>query len=351
MSVVPRLVGAVEDRWPAIDTDRQGVSGESTHEATPPGDELSQVLLASHLLGADRAVANYGGGNTSAKGFATDQLGRELAVMWVKGSGSDLATMTPRDFTRLRLDDVVSLRDRERMTDDEMVAYLVRCQLDPDASRSSIETLLHAFIPAAHVHHTHPDAINVLAGTRDGERLLAECFGDQARWIPYERPGFSLAKRVGEEVRRDPALRLVVLAKHGLVVWGDSAEQAYRRTIEVVNRAAEFVNARAAGTPRFGGPLPGPDELARQDFLRAVLPAVRGAVGSEAARSWWGLERRVPITSSIPSAYRCGSRTTPSVTTSNRSWRESASSRSGSGPSTRRTSPGIPTATPPGTIR
>ena len=282
MSVLPRLVGAVEDRWPSS----YGSAGPGTDHGAAPvlPDALSQVLLASHLLGADRAVANYGGGNTSAKGFATDQLGRELAVMWVKGSGSDLATMTPRDFTRLRLDDVVSLRDRERMTDDEMVAYLVRCQLDPDASRSSIETLLHAFIPAAHVHHTHPDAINVLAGTRDGERLLAECFGDQARWIPYERPGFSLAKRVGEEVRRDPALRLVVLAKHGLVVWGDSAEQAYRRTIEVVNRAAEFVNARAAGTPRFGGPLPGPDELARQDFLRAVLPAVRGAVGSEAAK-------------------------------------------------------------------
>jgi len=281
MSVVPRLVGAVEDRWPASDTDRQGVSGESTHEATPPGDELSQVLLASHLLGADRAVANYGGGNTSAKGFATDHLGRELAVMWVKGSGSDLATMGPGDFTRLRLDEVQALFAREHMSDDEMVAYLARCQLDPEAPRSSIETLLHAFIRSAHVHHTHPDAVNVLAGTRDGERLVAECFGNEAAWVPYMRPGFSLAKRVGEEVGGNPALRLVVLAKHGLVTWGDSAAEAYRRTIAIVNRAAEFVNARAGGTPRFGGPLPGMDDVARQQVLRAVLPVVRGAVSSE----------------------------------------------------------------------
>jgi rhamnose utilization protein RhaD (predicted bifunctional aldolase and dehydrogenase) len=93
-------------------------------------------------------------------------------------------------------------------------------------------------VPAAHVHHTHPDAINVLAGTRDGERLVEECFGAEAAWIPYIRPGFTLAKQVGLAVRDNPALRLVVLAKHGLVVWGDSAEEAYRRTIEVINLAA-----------------------------------------------------------------------------------------------------------------
>jgi rhamnulose-1-phosphate aldolase/alcohol dehydrogenase len=272
MSVLPRLVGDVEDRWPA--------AGQAPEDHDP----LGQLVLASHLLGADRAVANYGGGNTSAKGVATDHLGRELAVMWVKGSGSDLATMRPREFTRLRLDDVRALFARAHMTDDEMVAYLARCQLDPDAPRSSIETLLHAFIPAAHVHHTHPDAINVLAGTRDGERLVAECFGEAATWIPYMRPGFGLAKRLGEEVRRDPALLLVVLAKHGLVTWGDSAEQAYRRTIEVINRAAEFVNARANGTQRFGGPLAGSEDVGRQGVLRAVLPVIRGAVSSEAAK-------------------------------------------------------------------
>jgi rhamnulose-1-phosphate aldolase/alcohol dehydrogenase len=262
-----RMVALAEDRWPS-----SGV----------PDDALGQVLLASHLLGSDRAVANFGGGNTSAKGRAVDHVGREIDVMWVKGSGSDLATMTGADFTPLRLGEMLPLFERAEMSDEDMVAHLARCQVDPAAPRSSIETLLHAFVPAPHVHHTHPDGINVMAGAEDGERLIAECFGDEAAWIPYIRPGFTLARQVGEAVRSNPRLRLVVLAKHGLVVWGDSAEEAYRRTIEVINRAAEFVNARTAGEARFGGGLqagPVPDGL-----LRAVLPALRGAVSSERAK-------------------------------------------------------------------
>src|SRR3712207_3151678 len=176
--------------------------------------------------------------------------------MWVKGAGSDLATMGPQHFTGLKLDEVVPLMERDSMSDEEMVAYLSRCMLDPTMPRASIETLLHAFVPAAHVHHTHPDGINVFAGTADGERLIRECFGDAAAWIRYIRPGFTLSKQVGEAARANPELKLVVLAKHGLVVWGDSAEEAYRRTIEVIDQAVDFANERAAGTPRFGGPHP-----------------------------------------------------------------------------------------------
>jgi rhamnulose-1-phosphate aldolase/alcohol dehydrogenase len=264
------LIAAVEDRWP-------------DDASQVPGDALGQVLLASHLLGSDRSVANFGGGNTSAKGMATDHVGREVRTMWVKGSGSDLATMEPGHFTPLRMEEMEPLIERPAMSDEEMVAHLARCQTDPAAPRSSIETLLHAFVPAPHVHHTHPDGINVLAGTQDGERLVAECFGDEAAWIPYIRPGFTLAKQVGSAVRANPGLKLVVLAKHGLVVWGDSAEEAYRRTIEVINRAVEFVNARTAGEVRFGGPAGASrlDEGARDEVLRAVLPALRGAVSSE----------------------------------------------------------------------
>jgi rhamnulose-1-phosphate aldolase/alcohol dehydrogenase len=264
------MVAPAEDRWPAA--------------GDVPGDALGQVLLASHLLGSDRAVANFGGGNTSAKGTAIDHVGREIDVMWVKGSGSDLATMGAQHFTPLRMDEMMVAFERDEMSDEEMVAHLARCQVDPAAPRSSIETLLHAFVPARHVHHTHPDGINVLAGTRDGERLVAECFGDEAAWIPYIRPGFTLAKQVGEAVRANPALKLVVLAKHGLVVWGDTAEEAYRRTIEVINRAVDFVNARTAGDERFDGPHEAAgtlDDDGRRALLRAVLPALRGAVSSE----------------------------------------------------------------------
>ena len=268
MTTAAQMIAPAEDRWPA--------AGEV------PGDALGQVLLASHLLGSDRAVANFGGGNTSAKGTATDHVGREVEVMWVKGSGSDLATMGREHFTPLRLDEMLAVFDREEMSDEAMVAHLARCQTDPSAPRSSIETLLHAFVPAPHVHHTHPDGINVLAGTRAGERLVAECFGDEAAWIPYIRPGFTLAKQVGAAVRENPGIRLVVLAKHGLVVWGDTAEEAYRRTIEVINRAVEFVNARTAGDERFDGPAgDGHDHSA---VLAEVLPVLRGAVSSERAK-------------------------------------------------------------------
>lgn len=266
MSVhVDGLIAFAGDHWP-------------DDPAQVPDDALGQVLLASHLLGADRAVANFGGGNTSAKGRATDHVGREVDVMWVKGSGSDLATMQRSSFTPLRLDEMLPLIERDAMSDEEMVAHLSRCQTDPTAPRSSIETLLHAFVRAAHVHHTHPDGINVMAGAQDGEALIAECFGAEAAWIPYIRPGFTLAKQVGEAVRDNPVLKLVVLAKHGLVVWGDSAEEAYRRTIEVINRAVAFVNERTAGRERFGGRLDAPEPGVT---LREILPTLRGAVSSE----------------------------------------------------------------------
>jgi rhamnulose-1-phosphate aldolase/alcohol dehydrogenase len=263
------IVERVDDRWPDAPDVPEGL--------------LDQLVLASNLLGADRGVANFGGGNTSAKGTAADHTGRPTRVMWVKGSGSDLATMGSSDFTGLRLGEVEPLIDRGEMSDEDMVAYLGRCALDPRMPRSSIETLLHAFIPAGHVHHTHPDGINVIAGTADGAALTEECFGEEAAWVAYIRPGFTLAKQIGEIVRANPQLKLVVMAKHGLVVWGDSAEEAYRRTIAVINQAVDFVAARTAGQRRFGGPAPGGDVLDqghRRDLLAALMPIVRGAVSS-----------------------------------------------------------------------
>ncbi len=270
MSVITEPVHLVSDDWDEA-------------EAAAATTTLEQVVLASHLLGGNRALANIGGGNTSAKGTAVDHVGREVRAIWVKGSGSDLATMSARDFTPLRLDEVLPLFERDAMSDEDMVAHLARCQIDPAAPRSSIETLLHAFIPAAHVHHTHPDAINALACARGGRELVAECFGDSAVWIEYIRPGFTLAKLVGAAVRQTPGLGLVVLGKHGLVVWGDTAHEAYERTLAVCNQAAEFVNRRVGGAPRFAGPAAsgGLDADTRRQTLEAVLPALRGAVSSE----------------------------------------------------------------------
>ena len=164
-----------------------------------------------------------------------------------------------------------------------MVAYLARCQLEPSMPRCSIETLLHAFVPAAHVDHTHPDAINAIAGAVDGEALAHACFGDEVAWIDYIRPGFTLARQVGEAIRADDRVRIVILAKHGLVTWGDSAQESYRATIEAINRAADFVNERTNGSAA----------LRRRAPRRAARrPAPRGAARGAAAGAARGGEQR-----------------------------------------------------------
>src|SRR4029077_11881665 len=146
------------------------------------------------------------------------------------------------------------------------VAYLARCQLDPAMPRPSIETLLHAFVPHAHVDHTHPDSIGALVGTVEGERLAAECFGSDAIWIPYLRPGFALSKLVADAVAENPEAKLVLLAKHGLVTWGGTAEESYAATLDAINRAAASI---AEPTPRgeaFGGrPVEPLGEVERTD--------------------------------------------------------------------------------------
>jgi rhamnulose-1-phosphate aldolase/alcohol dehydrogenase len=241
--------------------------------------ELEALAYRSNLLGADRAVANYGGGNTSTKAKERDHAGRQVDVLWVKGSGSDLATIEAGQFTGLKLDEVLPLEEREEMSDEEMVDYLASCQLRPDMPRGSIETLLHAFVPYPQVDHTHPDAINMICCSEGGESMAAECFGDEAVWIPYIRPGFTLSKQVGGAVKNNPDAKFVLLAKHGLVTWGDTHQESYGRTIEAINRAAEFVASRA-GEP-FGGKKvepPAPDR--REALLAEVLPALRGALSS-----------------------------------------------------------------------
>lgn len=244
--------------------------------------ELEKLAHRSNLLGADRSVANYGGGNTSTKSKEPDHAGRERDVLWVKGSGSDLATITAEQFTGLKLDEVLPLMQRDFMSDEEMVSYLARCQLGPDMPRGSIETLLHAFVPYPHVDHTHPDAINMICCARDGEAHARECFGDEAVWIDYIRPGFTLSKQVGEVVRDNSNAKFVLLAKHGLVTWGETHEESYGRTIEAINRAAGYVAEKSEDIELFGGkgvePLP-PEQ--RRELLANVLPALRGALSQD----------------------------------------------------------------------
>jgi rhamnulose-1-phosphate aldolase/alcohol dehydrogenase len=246
-------------------------------------DGLEALVYRSNLLGADRALANRGGGNTSAKGVTLDHTGRETPTLWVKGSGTDLATIAPSGFAALRLEELLPLRARESMDDAEMVDYLRRCALDPDGPRPSIETLLHAFVPAAHVDHTHPDAVIALTSTPEGRRLAADAFGEQAAWLDYERPSFSMSKRIAELLEAQPQARAMLLERHGLVTWGETSEEAYRATLEVVSRAAEALAAAGDGAFGLGGwkVRAASDEEAEQVLVEA-LPALRGELLADA---------------------------------------------------------------------
>lgn len=202
--------------------------------------ELEQLVARSRLIGADPALVLHGGGNTSTKLVEADHLGCERRVIRIKGSGSDLATAGPRDFPGLWLDDLLPLREREAMSDEEMVAYLARCLVEPDGSRPSIETLLHAFLPAAHVDHVHADAICSLANAPEPGAAVRDALGDDIAVVPYLRPGFELSRRVADV----SGARAVVLAHHGLVTWGDTHDESYGLTLELVERARDYLGAR-----------------------------------------------------------------------------------------------------------
>jgi rhamnulose-1-phosphate aldolase/alcohol dehydrogenase len=201
---------------------------------------LDQLVYRSRLIGSEPALVVHGGGNTSSKTVAADHLGNERRVLLIKGSGSDLASVTRSSFAHLYLDEMLALADREAMTDEEMVAYLRHCVAEPDAPRPSIETLLHAFLPAAHVDHVHADSICALTNGRDGDEAIRAALGPDVAVVPWLRPGFELSKRVSE--LRDA--EAVVLVHHGLVTWGDTPEESYDRTLDLSQRAAAYLSRR-----------------------------------------------------------------------------------------------------------
>jgi rhamnulose-1-phosphate aldolase/alcohol dehydrogenase len=240
---------------------------------------LDELVYRSNIIGTDRQVCNWGGGNTSTKTVVPDFRGRDVEVMYVKGSGSDLATMQAGNFTGLRMDDIRPLFEREAMSDEEMVAYLSYCMIDAKHPRASIETLLHAFLPFKHVDHTHPDAIISLCCTDNGRALAEEIFGNRFVWVPYVRPGFTLSKMIAQGVLDNPHAELVLMEKHGLVTWGDTSEACYAQTIRIIAEAERFIEARVAETKLFGGvkheALPAD---VRRSIAAQVMPTVRGSV-------------------------------------------------------------------------
>jgi len=238
---------------------------------------IDLLVYRSRLIGQEPALVLWGGGNTSLKHEEADFRGRSVAVMRIKGSGSDLRTIQRDRFPGVRVDDLLPLLERNDMSDEEMVSYLSHCLLEPGSPRPSIETLLHGFVPHPHVDHTHADAVLTLTNTTDGKRHVEAVFGKEAIWIPYRRPGFRLSRDVAEGVRGNPEARCAILEKHGLITWGDTARESYDATIEMNTRAEKYAREKGRRRSVFGGLVqePLPPTTRRAAFTR-IAPFLRG---------------------------------------------------------------------------
>jgi len=254
------------------------------------GDEVALLVYRSNLLGADLRLTNYGGGNTSCKALAKDPLtGREVEIMWVKGSGGDLGTMQRSGLAALYLERLRSLTDVYRGLDyeDEMVALFDHCRFDLASKAPSIDTPLHGFLPFKHIDHLHPDAAIAIAAAKDGERITRELFGGAIGWVGWQRPGFDLGLQLRTCLEanavRGIALRGIMLGSHGLFTWGDTAYESYVNTLQVVERCAEYVaeNYGKKG-PVFGGvKMQSLDKEARMAQAATLAPVLRGFCSSE----------------------------------------------------------------------
>ncbi|MFJ6739493.1 bifunctional aldolase/short-chain dehydrogenase [Streptomyces sp. NPDC091279] len=251
-----------------------------------PHPAAAALLARSHRLGADPRNTNFAGGNTSAKGTDTDPAtGDEVELMWVKGSGGDLGTLTEGGLAALRIDRLRGLKavypgvERE----DEMVAAFDYCLHGKGGAAPSIDTAMHGLVDAAHVDHLHPDSGIALACAADGEKLTAACFGDTVAWVPWRRPGFQLGLDIAAVKAANPQAIGCVLGGHGITAWGDTSEECERNSLHLIRTAEEFLVARGKAEP-FGPVLEGYaalPEARRRERAAALAPYVRALASQD----------------------------------------------------------------------
>ncbi|MBZ3694620.1 bifunctional rhamnulose-1-phosphate aldolase/short-chain dehydrogenase [Phyllobacterium calauticae] len=246
-------------------------------------DEPGKLLYRSNLLGADKRITNYGGGNTSAKVTQTDPLtATPVEVLWVKGSGGDVGTIKLDGFATLYMEKLESLKSIYKGVADEdrMVGFLPHCTFNLNSRAASIDTPLHGFVPFRHVDHMHPDAIIAIAASKNSRALTKEVFGDEIGWLPWRRPGFQLGLDLGAYAAAHPNSKGVVLESHGLFTWADDAKECYELTLDIINRAIVWFDAKTAGKPAFGGEVvTSLDAPARRAIAARLMPEIRGKIG------------------------------------------------------------------------
>jgi rhamnulose-1-phosphate aldolase/alcohol dehydrogenase len=250
------------------------------------GDEVALLIYRSNLLGADLRLTNYGGGNTSCKVMDKDPLtGKEVEVMWIKGSGGDIGTLKKSGLAALYVDRLRSLKNVYRGIEfeDEMVELFNHSIFDLNSKAPSIDTPLHGFLPFKHIDHLHPDAAIAIAAAKDGEKITKELFGGVIGWVDWQRPGFDLGLQLKACLDASPNIRGIMLGSHGLFTWGDTAYESYINTLEVIEKCAEYLeeNYKKKGAAFGGKKIDSLPEADRKKQVVALAPILRGFCSSK----------------------------------------------------------------------
>jgi rhamnulose-1-phosphate aldolase/alcohol dehydrogenase len=258
-----------------------------SHSTTEPTNPAAAELIArSNRLGADPKNTNYAGGNTSAKGTAIDPVtGEEVELLWVKGSGGDLGTLTEKGLAVLRLDRLRAMQNTypgvER--EDEMVAAFDYTLHGKGGAAPSIDTPMHGLVDAKHVDHLHPDSGIAIATAADGEELTRTIFGDKVVWVPWRRPGFQLGLDIAALKRENPQAIGCILGGHGITAWGETSEESEKNSLWIIDTAAAYIAENSKAEP-FGAPLEGYAALSpaeRRAKAAALAPVIRGIASTD----------------------------------------------------------------------
>jgi len=247
-----------------------------TRYAEEHGEDVALRVYTSRLIGREPTLVLHGGGNTSVKTRRRDDTGAEVDVLCVKGSGWDLSDIEPAGLPAVRMESLSALKARDSLSDEDMVNAMRTRLLDASSPNPSVETLLHAFLPAKFIDHSHADAILALVDQPEAEALCAEVFGDTLAQVPYVMPGFALSKLAAEVQAKHPEAEGMLLLKHGLFTWGDTAKQSYERHVAAVTKAEAYIEStRQTQLPR---------DLRQARSWRELAPVLRGRLSADGRR-------------------------------------------------------------------
>src|ERR1700722_19052719 len=253
---------------------------------------IDRLVYRSNKLGSDQNITNTGGGNTSSKLMERDPLtGEEVEVLWVKGSGGDLRTSKLENFSSLYQDKLLALqtiyaageeKGPKTPHEDMMVGLFTHCTFNLNPRASSIDTTLHSFVPQKFVDHMHPNSVIAVAASKRSKELTKEIFGDEITWTPWLRPGFELGLELERIAKVEQKGKGVILGQHGLINWANDDKECYELTLALIEKAANYIEARDKGEQTFGGrKYETVSDAERDELLFELLPWLRGEVSKK----------------------------------------------------------------------